>query len=35
VHAAMLVRGWVGLEKASSPHEVLEQLAQFVVREMC
>ena len=34
VHTAMLVRRRVGLEKAPSPHEVLEQPAQFVVGEL-
>jgi hypothetical protein len=31
----MLVPRRVGLEKATSPHEVLQQLAQFVIREGC
>ena len=35
VHTAMLVPRRVGLEKATSPHEVLQQLAQFVIREGC
>jgi len=31
----MLVRRWVWLKKVPDPHEVLEQSAQFVVREAC
>jgi|GEM_PF-1828216 hypothetical protein len=34
MHTAVLVQRWVGLEQTPSPHEVLEQSAQFVVREV-
>jgi hypothetical protein len=34
VYTAVLVPRWVGLEKATGPHEALEESAQLVVREV-
>jgi hypothetical protein len=34
MNSAVLVRRRVGLKQATCPHKVLEQSAQFVVREL-